>query len=309
MTPSLILVDGLTIANRPPVAAHVLSKFEKDSVELFKCDDETPPHLFVPMMANVWMGKSVIIENSWRCHQVLRAIGQPTRFQPELMRMLDRIALGCNAHIALAVSRAPTVEKRWNELQTGRDYPHKEVADFSLAWLYADTHGLYQQLIRTDDATFTDDVDILMDHVMLSSRATHGPGIGAWNPDHVVLLVGDRHGPSIQPYAVDYNLAFCDMAKAGSSFWLSQQLDKANVQEKHLYWINAYDKEDIPTEPGFIEQLKPVAICALGDRAARWCQSNSLRYEHFTHPQYHKRFEHSQPYPLIEFLAKTTKEL
>jgi len=305
---SLFLIDGMTISNRSQVASAVAAKFPKESVEVFTCNDEVPPHIYVPMMVSAFVGKNVIIENGWRAHTVLSLLNEPTRHPKEFLRMLDRIALGAKGHIGLTFCLPRILAERWNQLHPNIPYPEELVNRLQLAWYRASTKGLTQIRINTNDGSFVDDIDTLIDRASLAARES-GPGIGNFNPGKVVLLVGDRHGPSIQPYATDYNLAFCDMAKAGSSYWLSQQLDNSNIEERHLYWINAYDKEGIPTEPYFIEQLKPVAILTMGDSAARWCQSNAIAHEQFSHPQYHKRFQFKEPYPLIQRLETLVKGL
>lgn len=306
MNPALILVDGMVIAHRSAVAKAIFSKFERATpTELYTCDIDTPLHLYVHMMKDVLeKRKTVIIDNGWRAHQILEGMGQPTSAIKEFRRMLDRIALGCDAQIALCTASEQSYISRTPNFEEQR----VAISQMHVAWVTADTHGLQQIRISTSD-DYSDDIENLLDRVLIHSGRNIGPGIGNWNPGRVVLLIGDRHGPSIQPYSTQFNLAFCDMAKAGSSFWLTKLLEEAGIQERHLYWINAYDKEDIPTDPGFIGRLEPVAILSMGDSAERWCKSNALKSEPFSHPQYHKRFQYKEPYPLISRLVEAVEEL
>jgi hypothetical protein len=214
--------------------------------------------------------------------------------------MLDRIALGANGIIALCLGNQQMylthLDKKFSQ----------EVQEAHSYWQSLDTMGLQRVTISTW-TDYGDDIELLMDKVLIHSGKNIGPGIGNWEPGTVVLLIGDRHGPSIQPYATNFNLAFCDMAKAGSSFWLSNQLEANKIPEHQLYWINAYDKDGVPTDPSFVRRLQPLAVLSMGDSAARWCQSNALAHESFTHPQYHKRFHFNEPYPLIEKLKELLK--
>lgn len=307
MKPSLFLIDGMNIANRTMVAYELRGKFPKDTVEYYDCGDQTLPYFYVRMMRDVLeKQKSVIIESSWRDQYVLHAMGEPTSMPVEFMRMLDRIALGCDAIIGYCRADTNTYARNLRaplSYDTIKDTVHK----MHTSWEALDNRGLSCVPINTQDVGFKTDLEILWDRAEIQSRNV-GPGIGRWTKGSV-LIVGDKHGPSIQPYKVDMNIAFCDMAKAGSSFWLSQQLASAEIPERKLYWINAYNAKDEPTDSSFVQELSPISVISLGDNAARWCADNHIRHEQFQHPQYHKRFNFNEPYPLIARLAELTGEL
>lgn len=312
MKPCVILVDGMSIANRNSVAKAIEAQFPKDQVERYECNDETPSHLYIHMMKDALEGsKSVIIENGWRADSVLEQMGEKFKTVKQFRRMLDRVALAVNAQVAYCVADSRTYAKNWAHLKP--DVPYERVAQMiermARGWEVLDSSGLPVTKINTSDDLYTYDIEILIERAQIKAKSNKGPGIGNWEPGKVVLLVGDRHGPSIQPYRVDWNLAFCDMAKAGSSYWLSDQLDKGEISEKHLYWINAFNSSDEATNPSFIEYLKPVSVLSLGDIAARWCQINHIRYEPFKHPQFHKRFQFNEPYPMIDRLRQLVSEL
>jgi hypothetical protein len=312
MKPCVILVDGMVIANRNEVAKAIAKRFPDEQVERYECDDNTPPHLYVHMMRDALEGrKNVVIENGWRADAVLEATGARYKSVRQFRRMLDRIALGVNAQIAYCTADSRTYAKNWALISPTTPYQSiaPMVERLEKAWDKLGGQGLYRMIIDTRDEGYSLDIDALMDRAALTSGINTGPGIGNWNPGKVVLLIGDRHGPSIQPYKVDYNLAFCDMAKAGSSYWLSDRLDEHQISEKHLYWINAFNQYDQATDPSFIERLRPAAVLSMGDIAARWCATNHIRHEPFSHPQYHKRFHFGKPYPLMERLKQITGEL
>jgi hypothetical protein len=311
MKPCVILVNGVGVSNRRTVAKNIAARFPEAEVERYECDELTPPHLYVHMMRDALEGrKSVVIENGWHSDAILDSLGSKYKCVKQFRRMLDRIAVGVNAQVALCEADSRTYAKNWAEISPNT--PYASIADMietlDNAW-YALSHGLVQTRINTSDDGYKQDIDLLIDRAQLTAGTNKGPGIGNWDPGHVVLLIGDRHGPSIQPYKVDYNIAFCDMAKAGSSYWLSDKLDEASIPETRLYWINAFDSKDEPADPSFIEHLKPAAVLCLGDIAARWCATNKIRHEPFTHPQYHKRFQFNAPYPLIERLKQIVGEL
>lgn len=293
----------MNIANRSMVARQIAIRFG-DCV-LYECNDSTPAFDYVNMMSDVLDERqSVIIENGWRAEYVLGAMGQPTKIPIPVKRMLDRIALGCSAKIAYCYADTRTYAENVNKISS-YDKMKDLIVQMHEQWEWLiSAQNLSVTKINTSDPGFILDLDLLEDQVKIFNELNLGPGIGRWKISGVVLLVGDKHGPSLQPYQVNSNIAFCDMAKVGSSFWLSQKLDEANIPEDRLYWINSYDKSNLPTNSEFVHKLNPITILALGDVAAGWCEKNQLRYEPFSHPQYHKRFKFSDPYPLIERLKE-----
>lgn len=305
MKACLILVDGLTIAKRSEVAKEIERRFPKDAVDRYQCDNDTPAHLYVHMMRGVLEnGRSAIIENGWRADAVLDSLGDKFKVPRQFRRMLDRIALAVNGQVAMCHAGMNKYAENWAVANSDRPFMDivEGVEKIEKAWKSLPLNGLKQTIIHTGDMSFMEDIDLLLDRAKLKAGNNIGPGIGNWSPGEVVLMVGDRHGPSIQPYQINFNLAFCDMAKAGSSYWLSDKLDEGQIPEERLYWINAYDKNGQETSVEFVEWLKPIAIFTLGDSAAKWCEKHRLRHEQFTHPQWHKRFMHHSPYPLISRL-------
>lgn len=138
-----------------------------------------------------------------------------------------------------------------------------------------------------------------------TDMANQGPGIGHWALRNV-LLVGDQHGATKQPYTLELNAPFVSMSGSGCSDWLKQQLDEAQIDERKLYWVNAYDARGVSTNLGFIDLLKPKHIIALGGAAEHWCYQTNRPFHCVRHPQYHKRFCHKEPYHLIHLLKEYT---
>ena len=133
-----------------------------------------------------------------------------------------------------------------------------------------------------------------------------GPGLGSWNPGKVTLMVGE------QPNTKTTIMGWPFIAKGESSLWLAQQLDRAEIKEAELYWVNALDQKGIETSPAFIEQLQPTKIIALGKAAEIWCKKHltstfakGLDVRAVPHPQFWKRFMSHEPYPLFEALDKS----
>lgn len=203
-------------------------------------------------------------------------------------RMLERTALGAGG-VGLALSQPPSqanplagapVDLRWETAgEPGRDFP---------------THraGTLAELLEGAPLGWTN----------------WGPGAGAFRPG-VTLLVGERPGVA-HSGQLKHRLPFVSFDGGGCAGWLAEQLEAASVKEADLYWINAYDALDVPTDAMFVRALKPKRIIALGREAMEWCHHNhrefSAPYQHVPHPQYWKRFRSRTRYPLLDVLGAAT---
>lgn len=86
----------------------------------------------------------------------------------------------------------------------------------------------------------------------------------------------------------------------GDSVYLSDLLDKANLQEGELHFLNAADLRGEPTDHSVLSLLRPEVVVLLGNEAARWWRKRScpltyedeLRLVYFNHPHHLKRFYH-----------------
>lgn len=128
-------------------------------------------------------------------------------------------------------------------------------------------------------------------------------GGGSWNPGSSVLLIGDEFSHSNK----NFHIPFMSFLNTGCSLWLANKLDQAGVNEEGLYWSNSrLDGREI--SPEYIYKLNPRAVIALGSNASKWCRKHEIEHIETTHPMYHKRFHHDEPYALIEYLKDLTRE-
>ncbi len=81
-------------------------------------------------------------------------------------------------------------------------------------------------------------------------------------------------------------------------------MEESGVPENRLYWINAYDAVNVPTDSEFVGDLAPSIVLAMGKMAARWCTDAGLKFEEVSNPQYWKRFHNGFPYPLTQILKE-----
>lgn len=127
------------------------------------------------------------------------------------------------------------------------------------------------------------------------------------DPWERVLLVGER--PSRLNVASPGAPPFC--GRGGSAEWLAEQLDRANIDESRLVWVNAHPGAGpgwsrIPAR-ALVEDRVALKTIALGRVAEAWCLRNMGKVRTFTalpHPQAWKRFHHRQPYELLKVLKE-----
>lgn len=127
-----------------------------------------------------------------------------------------------------------------------------------------------------------------------------GPGIGNFGAKF--LLIGERPGNKNPQFSkIDYPF----FSTKGASKWLTDELERAGINELDLYWTNVFDRYGDKLDGSFITQMPNlISVFALGNVAKDWCAENFIPAVNVYHPQYWKRFKANEPYPLIEKLKQ-----
>jgi hypothetical protein len=139
--------------------------------------------------------------------------------------------------------------------------------------------------------------------------ATGAPyGAGNYQEGIQALIVGESHTAGFVPASPKIDKAtqapFC--STEGCSGWLNQLLENAQIPEEKLFWVNSvHDGVNTDLE-SLICRLKPYHVVALGKTAHAALDFHGIVHHYFSHPQFHKRFKHNEPYPLIQFLKSVT---
>lgn len=293
MRPTITLVDGYKDGGRSEVARALADHLE--AYHFIGTRSTTPGEYVQAMQLALDDIQPVVIERSWQFERYCLVIGKGSNIRTEHARMLDRLALARDGYL---IKCCPPLEYIL-DIAAGRKATEAEI--FQLA---ANCQAWTDFPVPLPVMSFeeVEDPELILGGISdISSNA--GPGIGLWYPEHVIMLVGDSHGPSKQPYKVNLNIAFCDMAKIGSSFWLASQLEKRFIPEHKLYWVNAKNTDKTWADSSFYEKLKPTAVYAMGGVADQWCIRNDIKSVRVAHPQYQKRFHPHEPYDLIDRLA------
>lgn len=205
------------------------------------------------------------------------------------IRMLERVLMGMDAQLVICLPPWDYVRLNW--LRS----PDELLTSEKDLWA---TYDFYLKLLGDSCRMLPRSV---FDYTVMTlpepgSQFTNiGPGIGMFAPGNT-LLVGDevnkKAGKDGWPF----------VAPGGSSLWLANLLENAKIPEHGLYWVNA-KTEGQETDGSFVGALAPGKVIAMGLKAAQWCNRHVQGEFHtISHPQYHKRFRHSEPYPLIDLL-------
>ena len=208
-------------------------------------------------------------------------------------RMLDRVALSKQGIVVLCIPPFEVAKKAWAS--------RKEEELIQDGNLYNQLYSEYLSL-ETDLPIIQYDwtVDTYMDleRRLLEAMPNKNLGYGIGNySGSSTLLVGD-----MVKHRGQFEACFC--WDQGSAPWLADKLEEASIPEDRLYWINARNYLGRVNPADFIEKMNPENIVALGNKAASWCDNNSLAYEKVKHPQYWKRFKSKEEYPLIPLLKE-----
>lgn len=114
-----------------------------------------------------------------------------------------------------------------------------------------------------------------------------------------VLIIGEQSAkPPLDPIGQD---PFCGMK--GSSKWLNKQLEKNNIKEEKLFWINALNLDGSKADVlKIFILLNPRNVITLGNIADNLCNENNIFHNKIPHPAYWSRFKSKQKYPLFDYL-------
>lgn len=224
-------------------------------------------------------------------------LGRATTFDYIHARMLARV---CLAHQGVLIGCLPdyaTTQELWYD-RLDEELVQDE-AKFQLAWSawknLLDIQTLLPQ-VRYDLTEDLPDKELCQKIQQVRPPENQGPGIGMFRAG-VTVLVGEQVNPQVM---ADPMWPF--VTEGGSSYWLTAQLEQAQIPETQLYWLNALSHTGRRTDPAFLDTLRPGRVVALGKAADLWCQGYGVDHEKVPHPQFWKRFHSGEKYPLLDLL-------
>jgi thymidylate kinase len=251
--------------------------------------------VYVDSMLPALMGeRNVVLDRSWLSEPIYGRVyrNDSDRIGPTTRRMLDRLALRCGAVVVRCNTPLDVCIGTWEKRKAG------EYLD--TAAQLAEVHHGYKSMttdLPVKAYSYVDGLTWSVDALFMSTSAPHELSVrSAGNLNAKVVLVGEGFG-AIKPVDHDYQWPFASFSEAGCSRWLTNLLDNDGISEADLLWVNA----DQP-----LDWLKATdkTVFALGGVASRVLDAADIDHTRFDHPQYHKRFQHSLRYPVLDAIEE-----
>lgn len=144
-----------------------------------------------------------------------------------------------------------------------------------------------------------DDIEELFIKLATKSITNKSSGGGAFAEGNTLMLC-DK-GPRTNVRSTAAVVPFINfLDNDGPSRMLAETLERENVPETSLYWVNTQTYQGTPMDAGFIKQLKPSRIYALGNNAYAWALNNAVPVIKLPPPLYHMQHYPDQPYLITE---------
>jgi hypothetical protein len=262
------------------------------------------PRLYLESMFPLLMGyDNLAMDRSWLSEPIYGAAFRKgeDRVGTINRRHLERIAMRHGAVVVLCMPPWERVKEQWlarkgadsdaeyldriEQLESVYDMYDKTlplVTDLPIVRYDYTKHGKAQQQLLAE---------IVRVAMPLHRLATNTVG----NLNAPVILIGDKpSGHTDNDTVLQY--PFCSFSGTGTSRWLTAELIKAEIPERSLLWGNADDGV------WWLRDHYDRTVFAMGDNAAKTLENAGIPHVQVDHPQYHRRFKSSEPYPLIDLI-------
>jgi hypothetical protein len=226
----------------------------------------------------------IILDRSWLSEPIygMALRGGVDRVGVSSRRMLERIAMKAGTFVVVCRPTYDTAAANWAKNKG------KELIE--LPSHFKQVYGLYNVLEHhTDlDCLYFDyelnkiDKHVLADRInsMVKYRPP-SPGIGNWGEDSTLIVCDYRDSDGM------LDLPYVNFDKDSVSAWFTLELERLGVNEDKLYWVNSSK-----LAPDFMGRSDaPRNVVALGNDAARWCNSAGLAFNYVP--------RHSTPLPEV----------
>jgi len=303
----ILILEGPDGAGKTTLAETLRQRFQNNGmVHIVKHGPYTgvePEHLcriyFRAMSPALTFNDTVIMDRSWISEPIYGEVYRngANRIDVPRKRMLERVALSRGAVVIHCQPDfevcAETFEKRTEEEYLDDISQLEQVYDeYEALPLITNLPTVHYDYTR-------DTVDELLDKVAKVSIKNEASGGGCFKQGNILMLC-DK-GPRTNVRASAVVIPFINfLDNDGPSRMLADALEYEGVTEKELYWINTQTYQGTPTEPDFIEKLKPSKIFALGNNAYTWALNNNVKAIKLPPPLHHMQHYPNQPYLIME---------
>lgn len=242
--------------------------------------------------------RTIIFDRSWLSEPIYGNIIRGSDRLGVQSRLLDRIALGLGAVCVLCLPPRDTVLSTVAKRHEG-EYPKlHQVEDIYEG--YAIGLDTAIPVVRYD---YTRQKVVTLGYKIKGAQWQNlGPGIGAWRPGKSILFIAEQCGEDEDNVygGMEWTLA----GDRGCSPWFAGQLEANGVTEDQTYFVNALDRGGAELELDFIPRLHPKLIITLGKVADGLLTRHRIAHAAVEHPQYWKRFHHSETWWALKHALK-----
>ena len=260
------------------------------------------PRMYVEAMRPALMGwTDVVFDRSWLSESPYGTVyrGGDDRVGPIAQRMLERLAMRCETVVIKCLPPWETVKKNFLSRRSDEylDDTRQLKEVYTLYQKQKTALPVYHYDYTSGNASSVD--------VQLKQLRTNPHQLdirSAGNFDATCVLVGEGFTEPTQ-YDAYYQWPFGSFARSGCSYWLTNQLHEANIDERALFWVNC----DQPMFWTVLPKVDGTRICALGAKASNVLTKGKIEHTVYEHPQAHKRFSFKTAYKLIPDLKRLTK--
>lgn len=219
-------------------------------------------------------------------------------------RMLDRFMLTRDAVLVKCIAPWSVMKDLWLKRADDERFASDGVDKYVKVWT---EYGHLTTFLPTINWDFTkDNPRELIGRIHEAKRGYNAQaiqtGVGSWRPGISTLIVGEAPGKWLMD---KYKVPLTFIAPNGNGPWFAEKLKRWGIDERELFWVNAKTVDGKTQDAGFLDDLQPKRIIALGERAKLWAQLNGEQPEAYPHPAYWKRFHHNEPYPLAQAFGDT----
>lgn len=325
MSLPIIIVEGADCSGKSTLASQLCAAFPELQYVHFsnlKNVRRSLARMYVEAAMPAIIGhQPVLMDRCWLSELPYGKVFRPKynlRVDCADIRMIERLMLTCDPMVIYCEPDWQIVRKCFIERQEG-EYLESVHQLYKVRTMYRNSmHQTHLDVIQYD-WTSTNPMDIVnivqkrINEVTINNFKESSPLV-IGSIDAEVLIIGDEFADhqECDPF---YQWPFASFSNQGCSRWLATQLDKHQISERDLSWVNQ-DRLSKETLKAIIKSNHNIqSIVCLGDKAWNtvnaWAADEnlmSIRFEEVPHPQWWKRFNNSQPYSLISLLKDLLRD-
>jgi len=299
----IIILEGPDGAGKTTLAETLRQKLQGNKlVHIVKhgpYKDLEPEHLckiyFRGMTPALTHDDIVIMDRSWLSEPIYGSVYRDgaNRMDKPRQRMLERAALSRGVVVINCLPEYEVCLKTFtgrmedeyldNAKQLQQVYQEYEMLDINTC----------MPVLQYD--YMHDTVDDLIYNIRNTSIDNKASGGGCFNEGNILMLCDKGPRTNVRDTAVVIPfINFLD--NDGPSRMLATALEQEGINESDIYWINTQTYQGAPLDPGFLKDLNPGKIYALGNNAYIWALNNHIKVIKLPPPLHHMQYYPDEPY-------------